>query len=172
MTTDSVLTACPLCGADVPSRYRFCGDCGAALGAPAAPGAASAETAPPAWRDERRVVAILFADLVGYTSFCEGRDPEEITLFVRELFRDFTAVIERHGGYVDKYIGDGVLALYGAPVAHGDDAERAVRAGLALIEVLRSRAPEGIGSLGIRVGVTWARSSWGRSPPRASATTP
>jgi class 3 adenylate cyclase/tetratricopeptide (TPR) repeat protein len=98
-------------------------------------------------------VAILFADLVGFTEFCEPRDPEEITLFVRELFRDFTAVIERYGGYVDKYIGDAILALYGAPIAHEDDVERSVRAGLSLIEILQSRPTEGLAPLGLRVGV-------------------
>src|SRR5918994_7625410 len=119
---------CAACGTENPAGARFCMNCGTALDA--APVAAPA--APSALPEERRQVTVLFADLSGYTAFAEGMDPEQVKSQVdRALFR-LGHEVERYGGTVDKYIGDNVMALFGAPVAHEDDAERAVRAALAM----------------------------------------
>ena len=79
---------------------------------------------------ERRLVTVLFADLVGFTSLSEGRDPEEVRELLSRYFDVAREQIERYGGTVEKFIGDAVMAVWGAPTAHEDDAERAVRAAL------------------------------------------
>src|SRR5579884_2405306 len=112
---------CRSCGADVPPQSRFCNSCGAALEAPAA-------------REERKLVSVLFVDLVGFTARSDRADPED----VRELLQLYHAhakrCVEHYGGVLEKFIGDAVMAVFGAPTAHGDDAERAVRAGLSVLE--------------------------------------
>ncbi|MDR7520151.1 MAG: adenylate/guanylate cyclase domain-containing protein, partial [Armatimonadota bacterium] len=88
---------------------------------------------------ERRVVAVLFADIAGFTAMAERMDPEAVTDAVNEIFRALGAEVEAVGGHVDKVIGDSLMALFGAPVAHEDDARRAVRAALAMHRALRDR---------------------------------
>ena len=94
---------------------------------------------------ERRLVSVLFADLVGFTTLAEGRDAEETRELLSRYFDLARDVIERYGGTVEKFIGDAVMAVWGAPIAREDDAERAVRAGLELVESVHrlgpSRAP-------------------------------
>src|SRR5918994_2023259 len=142
---------CAACGTENPAGARFCMNCGTALDA--APVAAPA--APSALPEERRQVTVLFADLSGYTAFAEGMDPEQVKSQVdRALFR-LGHEVERYGGTVDKYIGDNVMALFGAPVAHEDDAERAVRAGLgmqAAMAEVNDGLPDGA-HFALRVGV-------------------
>src|SRR5918994_1295842 len=142
---------CAACGTENPAGARFCMNCGTALDA--APVAAPA--APSALPEERRQVTVLFADLSGYTAFAEGMDPEQVKSQVdRALFR-LGHEVERYGGTVDKYIGDNVMALFGAPVAHEDDAERAVRAGLGMqdaMEEINAGMPPGA-DFQLRVGV-------------------
>ncbi|MEA2430231.1 MAG: hypothetical protein QOI19_704, partial [Thermoleophilaceae bacterium] len=127
-------------------------ECGAALGhTPAA-------TAPvAALPEERRQVTVLFADLSGYTAVSEQMDPERVKALVDAALRRLAEEVERFGGTVDKYIGDNVMALFGAPVAHEDDAERAVRAGLgmqqAMFEVNEQLAQSHGVTLALRVGV-------------------
>src|SRR4029077_16645781 len=82
--------------------------------------------------DERRTVSVLFADLSGYTAVAEKLDPESVKRVLDQILERLGIEVDRYGGYVDKFIGDNVMAIFGAPVAHGDDAERAVRAGLAM----------------------------------------
>ena len=101
----------------------------AAPAEPSTPAAGATRTAPVA---ERRLVSVLFADLVGFTSLAEGRDPEAVRELLTRYFDQATDIIERYGGAVEKFIGDAVMALWGAPTAREDDAERAVRAGLEL----------------------------------------
>ena len=120
---------CPSCRAVAPPEARFCMECGGALGG-AAP-APSVVSAPP---EERRQVTVLFADLSGYTAVSEHMDPERVKALVDGALRRLADEVERFGGSIDKYIGDNVMALFGAPVAHEDDAERAVRAGLGMQE--------------------------------------
>jgi class 3 adenylate cyclase/tetratricopeptide (TPR) repeat protein len=140
--------ACPRCGAANLAEEAFCGECGAPLG-DAAP---AAEEAPQG--TARRFVTVLFADLVGFTPFSEGRDPEEVREFLMAYFATAREVIERFGGTVDKFIGDAVMAVWGAVAAREDDAERAVRAGLELADAVRRRgADTGIPDLAVRVGV-------------------
>jgi class 3 adenylate cyclase/tetratricopeptide (TPR) repeat protein len=115
------MITCPACGQENPDGFRLCGMCGAAL-VPAA--------APP--REERKVVTILFTDLVGSTARAEGLDPEDVSATLSAYYAQLRAELERHGGTVEKFIGDAVMAVFGAPVAHEDDPERAVRAALAI----------------------------------------
>src|SRR5256885_4289823 len=115
------MQVCPACGQENPERSRFCGMCGAAL-APVA--------APP--REERKVVTILFTDLVGSTARAEDLDPEDVRATLSAYYAQLRAELERYGGTVEKFIGDAVMAIFGAPVSHEDDPERAVRAALAI----------------------------------------
>jgi class 3 adenylate cyclase/tetratricopeptide (TPR) repeat protein len=161
-----IVAACASCGAPNRPGARFCGDCGSPLGAaatgaargpasasPAVPeaGHARATRAPPGPSSaaERRLVSVLFADLVGFTPFAEDRDPELVRDLLTRYFEATRAVIERHGGVVEKFIGDAVMAAWGAPVAHEDDAERAVRAALEVVDAVRSLGA----NLEARVGV-------------------
>ncbi|MDP1820698.1 MAG: adenylate/guanylate cyclase domain-containing protein [Acidimicrobiales bacterium] len=126
---------CPACGATPPPSARFCPSCGVSLGAVAT--------------GERRVVTVAFADLAGFTTMAEGRDPEAVKELLDSCFGVLVPVIEAHGGTVDKIIGDELMAVWGAPRAHEDDPERAVRAALALLEALDRMD----GALEMRVGI-------------------
>jgi len=95
---------------------------------------ASLTAAAPAAREERKVVTVLFTDLVGFTSRAEKLDPEDVRATLSPYYSRLRAEIERHGGTVEKFIGDAVMAVFGAPVAHEDDPERAVRAAIAIHE--------------------------------------
>src|SRR5204863_3405065 len=95
---------------------------------------------------ERRLVSVIFADLVGFTTASESRDPEDIRELLSRYFEDSRRIIERFGGTVEKFIGDAVMAVWGAPVAREDDAERAVRAALDL--------GGGVGALGGEAGLS------------------
>src|SRR5207302_889589 len=123
-------TPCPSCGFDNPPGQRFCGQCGSALGE-AAP--APAPTAGAA--GERKLATVLFADVVGFTSMAENTDPEAVARTVDAAFRRMAEVVTEHGGTVDKYMGDSLMAVFGVPLAHDDDAERAVAAALAMREL-------------------------------------
>lgn len=127
--------ACPGCGEAPPAGARFCPSCGASLAAATA--------------GERRIVTVVFADLAGFTTMAEGRDPEAVKELLDTCFGALVPVIDAHGGTVDKIIGDELMAVFGAPRAHEDDAERAVRAALALLRALEELDP----SLEMRVGI-------------------
>ncbi len=107
---------CPSCGRENPGDARFCSGCGNPLAAP--------EVA----REQRKVVTVLFCDLVGSTALGESTDPEALRTRMRRYFEDLRAIVERHGGTVEKFVGDAVMAVFGIPVSHEDDALRAVRA--------------------------------------------
>jgi len=132
--------ACPACGASNPPGRRFCGECGTSLTGVASDGSAGASLVAPAALPpataERRLVSVLFADLVGFTSLAEGRDTEDTRELLSRYFDAARDVVERYGGTVEKFIGDAVMAVWGAPTAHEDDAERAVRAALDLIDAV------------------------------------
>ncbi|HEY7941221.1 MAG TPA: adenylate/guanylate cyclase domain-containing protein, partial [Candidatus Limnocylindrales bacterium] len=133
----SLAVGCPSCGTPFGPGEKFCGTCGTALtpeaGAAGTAASAPAEPAatPPA--TERRLVSVLFADLVGFTPFAEKRDAEEVRATLDRYFALATDVIGRYGGTVEKFIGDAVMAVWGTPTAHEDDAERSVRAALDLV---------------------------------------
>ena len=120
-------TACPTCGAAYEPGGRFCGECGTPLAS--APATAAPDV-------ERRVVSILFADLVGFTRLSESQDAEDVRGLLTRYFETARLVIGRYGGTVEKFIGDAVMAVWGAPTAREDDAERAVRAALELVEAV------------------------------------
>ncbi len=135
-----LMTACPRCATPNDPVARFCGECGGALEAGGAgpvvvPDALARPTSAVA---ERRLVSVLFADLVGFTGLAEDRDPEAVRELLTRYFDLAREVIDRYGGTVEKFIGDAVMAVWGAPVAREDDAERAVRAALDLVDVVRS----------------------------------
>src|SRR5918995_2582177 len=111
---------CPNCGQENPAGFRLCGMCGTPL------------TAPEPVREERKVLTVLFADLVGFTSRSEQMDPEDVRALLGPYWERLREELERFGGTVEKFIGDAVMALFGAPIAHEDDPERAVRAALAI----------------------------------------
>ena len=151
--------ACPSCGS--PDEVgSFCGQCGTALLPAGRPGPAGSTTptAPPAQRGseprtaERRVTSVLFGDLVGFTPLSAERDPEEVRDLLSAYFARCRVVIGRYGGVVEKFAGDAVMAVWGVPAAHEDDAERAVRAGLELVATVAG-VDEGTGGLSMRVGV-------------------
>jgi hypothetical protein len=125
---------CLQCGADNAPTAKFCGECGAALSAPDS--IPVTKTPPIQQRDigERRHLTVLFCDLVGSTEISARLDPEEWREIEAEYLGGVAEAITRFGGYVAKYLGDGVLAYFGWPEAHDNDAERAARAGLAIIE--------------------------------------
>ncbi len=145
---------CPACGAANEPGMRFCGECAQPLDAAAAPSApASVEAAAPPTA-ERRLVSVLFADLVGFTTLSEARDAEEVRELLSRYFETARTLIERYGGTVEKFIGDAVMAVWGTPVATEDDAERAVRAALELTEAVAALGDElSAPELQARVGV-------------------
>ena len=130
---------CPNCGTPAPPEARFCMNCGATLDGPATPATPPSASRPATAAippEERRQVTVLFADLSGYTAFAERMDPEDVKSLVDRALLRLGEEVQRYGGTVDKYIGDNVMALFGAPVAHEDDAERAVRAGLGMQDAM------------------------------------
>ncbi|HKR99370.1 MAG TPA: adenylate/guanylate cyclase domain-containing protein, partial [Candidatus Dormibacteraeota bacterium] len=112
---------CPSCGHENQDGAKFCSQCATPL-----------VQAPQHAREERKVVTVLFADLVGFTSRAEQLDPEDVRALLSPYYARLRTELERHGGTVEKFIGDAVMAVFGAPVAHEDDPERAVRAALAI----------------------------------------
>jgi class 3 adenylate cyclase/tetratricopeptide (TPR) repeat protein len=150
--------ACPVCNHANPAAARFCSNCGSPL-ADAAPGAgpAAAPSAAPSGQAaapvaERRLVSVLFVDLVGSTSLAEDRDPEETRELLSRYFELARRTVEGHGGTIEKFIGDAVMAVWGAPTAHEDDAERAVRAALELLSGV-GQLQDGEVALQARAGV-------------------
>src|SRR5690242_17002472 len=132
------MPVCRECGQENPEIARFCLACGAALAAPTAPA-----------REERKVVSVLFADVVGFTARAERLDPEDVRRFLSPYYARLRSELERFGGTVEKFIGDAVMALFGAPIAHEDDPERAVRAALSIRDAI---LPET--ELQLRIAVT------------------
>jgi class 3 adenylate cyclase len=130
---------CPSCSRELPGDFPFCPFCGASVtGEPRRTG-----------REERKVVTVLFADLVGFTARAERLDPEDVRALLAPYHAHLRSELERFGGTVEKFIGDAAMALFGAPVAHEDDPERAVRAALAI----RDWAVEQGDALQVRIAV-------------------
>jgi len=121
------MVTCSNCGQENPENARFCLSCGNPL-----------DAAAPAAQDERRVVSVVFVDLVGFTSRAEQLDPEDVRAILSPYHELVRKELESFGGLVEKFIGDAIVAIFGAPTAFGDDAERAVRAALAVRDSVRA----------------------------------
>jgi class 3 adenylate cyclase len=133
------MATCRSCAHENQEGQRFCGDCGTPLAAaPARPVA-----------EERKVVTIVFCDLVNFTARSEVLDPEDVRAFLLPYYEVLTSEIARHGGVIDKFLGDGVMAVSGAPTSYEDDPERAVRMALRALD----RLPELDLDLHARIGV-------------------
>src|SRR5215212_3569825 len=132
---------CARCGGANPAGARFCSSCGASL-----------DVAPP--REERKLVSVLFVDLVGSTARADQADPEDVRDVLQIYHQEARQCVEQHGGVLEKFIGDAVMAVFGAPVAHGDDAERAVRAGLRVLEGIQRLNAENQLDLAARAAVS------------------
>jgi class 3 adenylate cyclase/tetratricopeptide (TPR) repeat protein len=155
---------CPACGTANAPTAKFCGECAAPLRTDVATGGAeaagrSAAHAPTVQLGgdggpaaERRLVSVLFADLVGFTPFSEERDAEEVREILGRYFDLASEVISRYGGTIEKFIGDAVMAVWGTPVAREDDAERAVRAGLELVDAVHRLGPSMQARCGVLTG--------------------
>jgi class 3 adenylate cyclase len=136
---------CARCGHENPDDSRFCGQCAAPLESARA-------------GEERKVLTVLFADLVDFTSRAERMDPEDVRAMLSPYYERLRGELERRGGTVEKFIGDAVVALFGAPVAHEDDPERAVRAALAIREAIGDglrRRGQHCGSASVRRSHGW-----------------
>jgi class 3 adenylate cyclase/tetratricopeptide (TPR) repeat protein len=138
------VATCPNCGKEIPGDFPFCPFCTAPLGV----------ISPSEIREERKVVSVLFCDLVGFTAASEHADPEDVRARLHPYHTRLQQVVEGYGGTVEKFVGDAVMAVFGAPVAHEDDPERAVRAGLHILEAIEelNRGDEKL-QLQVRVGI-------------------
>lgn len=154
---------CPTCQTINEPSNKFCFNCGTNL-AGAATGATPPAPSPGPAADsgERRLVSVVFADLVGYTTLSEGRDPEDIRSMLTLYYDRCREIIDRYGGTTDKFIGDAVMGVWGAVGAHEDDAERATRAALELVDMVSGLGGEiGIPELSARAGVLSGEASVG-----------
>jgi class 3 adenylate cyclase/tetratricopeptide (TPR) repeat protein len=141
-----MVLACPTCGSELVAGKPFCAECGTrvleAAGTPTSRGSRPAPADHPEGPAdpvaERRLCSVLFVDLVGFTPFAEHRDPEEVRELLSRYFEASQSIVESYGGTLEKFIGDAVTALWGAPVADEDDAELAVRAALEIVEAVAS----------------------------------
>ncbi len=146
---------CPGCGFESPPQFKFCGECGTDL-----TGRQRSGVQPPGPHvpeAERRQLTVMFCDLVGSTNLSEQLDPEELREVVRDYQIASEAAISRFGGHIAQYLGDGLLVYFGYPLAHEDDAQRAVSSGLGIIDEM-GRLNERLQrerhvSLSVRIGI-------------------
>lgn len=137
------MPVCASCGQETPEGFPRCANCGVLI-----------EAAAVSVLEERKVVSVLFCDLVGFTAASDTVDPEDVRARIRPYHARLREVIEGYGGTVEKFVGDAVMAVFGAPVAHEDDAERAVRAGLRILEgIAELNAQDASLSLQVRIGI-------------------
>src|SRR4051812_16077300 len=137
------MVRCSVCSTENAAGARFCNGCGSRI----APSEAAAVA------EERKVVTALFCDLVGFTASSEAADPEDVDRMLTEYFAMAKASIEAFGGVVEKFIGDAIVGVFGVPAAHEDDPERAVRAGLRIVEAAEGLTDVVGAPLRLRVGI-------------------
>jgi class 3 adenylate cyclase len=135
------MATCASCGAQRPDGFRFCGSCGAQL------------VFPSTLTEERKTVTTLICDLVGSTALGEDADPEDVDALLRRYNALARQVVESHGGVVEKFIGDAVVAVFGVPAVHEDDPERAVRAGLKMVRAIEDLPPVAGHPVQVRIGI-------------------
>lgn len=141
------MPACPSCGEQNPDRARFCLECGTPL-------TAAAPAATPVIDEERKLDTLVFVDLVGSTALAESLDPEDVLGLLELYYTRLRAELERHGGTVEKYIGDAIVTHFGVPIGHEDDPERAVRAALGILDTVTTlNAEDPIRQIEVRIGV-------------------
>ncbi|WP_271597373.1 adenylate/guanylate cyclase domain-containing protein [Bradyrhizobium sp. CCBAU 45384] len=139
---------CPVCDFANEPGARFCGQCGRALEAAAKPPAQVDED-----EGDRRPVTVLFCDLAGYTRLSSVLDPEDVRALLKRFFALVDAIVDRFGGAIDKHIGDATMALFGAPRARGNDAERAIRAALEIQHSVPGLASGLSSPLALHIGI-------------------
>jgi class 3 adenylate cyclase len=128
---------CPKCGKTFPISAKFCDECGQRLGE-----VAEAKKAAPEAEGERKHVTVVFSDLSGYTAMSERLDPEDVKEITGRIFTQISQVITKYEGFIEKYIGDAIMALFGAPKTHEDDSIRAVKAAMDMNDLVQSLSPE------------------------------
>src|ERR1035438_1065985 len=156
----AMVPACPSCGAELIAGKPFCANCGSPVSSVPTPSSALARSTSGPTDDaavvvaERRLCSVLFVDLVGFTPLAEQRDPESVRELLTQHLDRAQRIIESYGGTIEKFIGDAVMAVWGAPVANEDDAERAVRAALDVVASVSQLGEEsGLTGLRARGGV-------------------
>jgi class 3 adenylate cyclase len=122
------MRVCAACGYEAAETFKFCPECGAAA---------------PSGEEHRKVVTVLFCDVVGSTPLGESTDPETLRALLARYFERMRQIVERHGGTVEKFIGDAVMAVFGVPLAHEDDALRACRAAIEMRHAFCNLSVEG-----------------------------
>ena len=145
---------CAACGSELVAGKPFCANCGAAVSPPTTTPSAGSSSAVTTAVAERRLCSVLFVDLVGFTPLAEKRDPEHIRELLTLYFDRAQRIVDNYGGTVEKFIGDAVMAVWGAPIANEDDAERAVRAALEIVASVNELGNDsGLADLRARGGV-------------------
>src|SRR5205807_10252646 len=161
--TGAAMMMCPRCGRENPREARFCMACGARLPQPCGAGVTENPLGAGYWltcgaslagaeTTERRIISVVFADIVGSTSLASRMDPESVRGILGEFSSAMREEASRHGGTVEKFVGDAIMAVFGLPQAHEDDPHRAVRAAVAMqrrMAALRTK----IGEVHIRIGI-------------------
>ena len=157
---NALVRTCPSCGSENEAGHKFCFNCGASL--VEATGPEPEKQGPSQDPGERRLVSVVFADLVGYTTLSEGRDPEDVRSMLTHYYDRCREIIDRYGGVTDKFIGDAVMGVFGAESAHEDDAERATRTALELVDMVKGLGGDiGMEGLSARAGVMSGEASVG-----------
>jgi class 3 adenylate cyclase len=150
----AMTASCAACGSELVAGKPFCANCGAAVSLPTTTPSAGPSSAVTTAVAERRLCSVLFVDLVGFTPLAEKRDPEHIRELLTLYFDRAQRIVDNYGGTVEKFIGDAVMAVWGAPIANEDDAERAVRAALEIVASVNELGSDsGLADLRARGGV-------------------
>jgi class 3 adenylate cyclase/tetratricopeptide (TPR) repeat protein len=150
---------CPACGEANPTRAKFCLECGDRFGTTSAASLIEALGDATGVQGERRVVTVLFADLSGFTSYSERTDVEDVHALADETASKLGEIVERYGGYVDKIIGDCVMAVFGAPISHEDDPVRGVRAALDMQDYVTEHSDR-FAQLPLTIGLNTGEALW------------
>ena len=127
---------CPICRSINPSEFKFCGRCGSEISQSRGSGEKPSEH-----KSERKHVTVLFSDLSGYTAMTERLDPEEVRAILNKVFKTISNIIEKFDGFIERYFGDSVMAVFGIPKAHEDDPSRAVHAAFEIHAAVKSMNP-------------------------------